>query len=238
MTKSNNTLLLSLLVSSTLFILPRTAVLAATDFGPMFYHSGSQISEVETRLDGASSDTFYTVNVFSSLQSFASIDAAIAHARGSSSEEEVLLTDWDLFYQFQSFINSMTSESESIDTPRPVWDPVRANMESYSIYMDRKQFITLQEMRVLEEKLACTVFSSTFTTTILERNGGDWLFSDAFDDDDDALDRAIGLDFEAAYQSTRFYYSVHYEPLLPLFDRIYDRCVGDKLAAFRRMQVK
>lgn len=233
----------ALLASAALFVLTGTTSSTAAEFELQYYHEGSQFAEVEIVFEGTSRDTFFFVNVFPQLLSFANLDASRTKTYANSDEQE-LLKDRDAYNLYQSFAQSIneaiyTSGRSSwtlanVRALGPELDQFKiATQYNYDYYMATKQFIPLREARLRSEKMMCAFFSAAFTTTIMDRNGGEWLFSDEFDDEDEeALDRAIALEFEAAYHVTRFYGLVHHASLLPLFDRFYERCVGYKRSEF------
>lgn len=193
--------------------------------------------------NGFASDTFYFVDIFKQLNEFAKLSLKLDNVTNFQLPDENVV-DAKVYWHAFNLANLFLQEMQRAHTwGGPLVNEVHEQASRLSqvgpSYYRRlpSQLQTLKGLRKTYETFMCAFVTSAFITTVMDRNGDAWLFSDAYDNDLAVLDRAIARGFDAAYHSTRFHCFVYYEPLLPMLDEVYKRCIGDKLEALYSLQV-
>lgn len=228
-----------LAIASLLVSLPRIASVRAEVQQPSALNVG-ELTAVDAG-EAVRSDTFYVVNIFEQLEAFGNLSLVLDNAAKRQDLDKNVASEgvYSCALDVASRVLPMLQDVHAWDDPvvRQIREVVGYSSRYFDYRNNPLQQWTLRELQVSSEKWMCAFVSAAFSTTVMDRNGDSWLFSDAFDNDLAALDRAIAREFDAAYHGTHFHYFLYYETLLPLFDRVYDRCVGDKLTMLHRLQV-
>lgn len=182
-------------------------------------------------------ESFFYVDVFQQLEAFARVRMQL-YQLSKTLQSSAFVPGTDAYVAYGKLVTSIHPMLSSIRAPGPVLDITGKDQQYGYYYNDNpSRRLTLRELKQRSNGIFCAYFPTAFATTVMDQNGNDWLFSDSIEDEDlGALDRAIARAFDAAYHSTRVYCMVHHAQLLPLFDPVYENCVGDMLDAFRRLQ--
>lgn len=92
-----------------------------------------------------------------------------------------------------------------------------------------------QDTQELSENMVCVCPPRAFADNANEHNSDAWLFSEAIEATDIISTKHAITDFcEVTHRASRRYYIMYHPNLVPTFDRVYTKCIGDKLAVISK----